>query len=223
MTGRIFDPMGWRSTVIALLMVCSSAISGQSDKPTMELLKRYLVGSYSNAAQAERDTSCLRSELEVRRIWLKEKEGIWLYMEQAATLTKDRPYRQRIHHLAQLDDTTFVSTVCDLDSMYVFTGAYKDVARFNGLKPSEAKPLPGCAWVLHWRNGHFVGGTNANECKSALGGSTYATSEVDIGPDILLSWERGYDDSGTQKWGAGKAGYEFVKRKPLKAPMPTTN
>ena len=194
-------------------------VTAQNDKPTLDLLKRYMVGSYSSAAQHARDTSYLDIELEMRRIWLKEPDGIWLYVEQAAAKKKEKPYRQRIYHLTQQDDSTFISTVCDLDSMHLFTGAYKDIARFNGLKPDEARPLPGCALVLHWRNGHFIGTTKENECANAWGKATYATSEVDIGPDSMVSWDRGYDDTNTRVWGAEQGGYEFVKKKPAKAKM----
>ncbi len=212
-----------RNFLFVYAWVISISIQAQRVEPSLDLLKRYMVGSYSSAAQATRDTSYLNIELEMRRIWLKESTGVWLYVEQAAAKKKDKPYRQRIYHLTQLDDSTFISTVCDLDSMHLFTGAYKDIARFNGIKPEEARPLPGCALVLHWRDGHFIGSTNANECRNAWGKAAYATSEVDIGPDGLLSWDRGYDDTNTQVWGAEKGGYEFVKKKLAKAPMPTNN
>lgn len=206
--------------MIVFASICALLVSAQNDKPSLDLLKTFMVGSYSSALQHERDTSYFNIELEMRRIWLKEPDGIWLYVEQATAKKKDKPYRQRIYHLTQQDDTTFISTVCDLDSMHLFTGAYKDIARFNGLKTSEAKPLPGCALVLHWRKGHFIGSTKENECKNAWGKATYATSEVNIGPQGMVSWDRGYDDTHTQVWGAEKGGYEFVKKKVAKARMP---
>ena len=210
--------------LLVVALACAGAqLVAQNDKPSLDLLKRYMVGSYSSAIQHERDTSYLNIELEMRRIWLKDADGIWLYVEQAAAKKKDKPYRQRIYHLTQQDDTTFISTVCDLDSMHLFTGAYKDIARFNGLKTSEARPLPGCALVLHWRNGHFMGSTKENECKNAWGKAVYATSEVNIGPDGMISWDRGYDATDTQVWGAEKGGYEFVKKKAAKTAMPTTS
>ena len=198
-------------------------LTAQNDKPSLDLLKRYMVGSYSSAAQHGRDTSYLNIELEMVRIWLKETDGIWLYVEQAAAKKKDKPYRQRIYHLTQRDDSTFVSTVCDLDSMHLFTGAYKDIARFAALKPMDTKPLPGCALLLHWRKGHFIGSTDGKACKNAWGKASYATSEVDIGPDGLVSWDRGFDGTDAQVWGAEKGGYEFAKRKAVKAVVPTTD
>lgn len=181
--------------------------------PGLELLTSTMIGSYSSAAQAERDTNYFNIELEMMRIWPKETDGIWLYVEQAAASKKDKPYRQRIYHLRQVDDTTFVSTVCNLDSMKNFMGAYRDVSRFDALTPADAKVLEGCAITLHYRNGRFVGSTHERDCRNAWGKATYATSEVDIGPDGMVSWDRGYDDTHTQVWGAENRGYEFVKKR----------
>jgi CpeT protein len=205
--------------IIALLSAVTFgfAASAQSPQPSLELLKTYMLGSYSSAEQAAQDTNYFNIELEMVRIWLKETDGIWLYVEQATAKAKDKPYRQRIYHLEQQDDSTFISTVCNMDSMHLFKGAYKDVARFGALRPSVAKPLEGCALVLHWRNGHFVGSTHESDCKNAWGKATYATSEVDIGPDGMVSWDRGYDDTHAQVWGAENGGYRFVKKKPAAA------
>jgi hypothetical protein len=209
---------------LLLSIGCAFSLQGMAQtKPTLELLKNYMIGSYSSAAQAAEDTSYFNIELEMARIWLREKDGIWLYVEQATARKKDKPYRQRIYHLTQQDDSTFISTVCNLDSMHLFAGAYKDVARFNGLKPVDAKPLPGCALTLHWRNGHFVGSTNGRECINAWGKAAYATSEVDITPGLLVSWDRGYDQEGKQVWGAEKGGYHFVKRPQRATPQRMTS
>lgn len=197
---------------IFLLVLQGFPAHAQDEHPSLMLLKKYMVGSYSSALQARRDTTYFNIELEMVRIWLKDTNGIWLYVEQATAAKKDKPYRQRIYHLTQQDDSTFISTVCTLDSMHLFAGAYRDIARFGAIKPSEAKPLPGCDLVLHWRNGHFVGSTHERDCTNAWGKATYATSEVDIGPKGMVSWDRGYNDAGEQVWGAEKGGYEFVKR-----------
>lgn len=215
----IFDDMTPRSCLVLAVALAALHTSAQSEKPSLDLLKRYMVGSFSSGVQSERDTSYLNIELEMRRIWMKDPDGIWLYVEQAMAKKKNEPYRQRIYHLTQQDDSTFISTVCDLDSMHLFIGAYKDVARFNGVRPPDAKPLPGCDLVLHWRKGHFIGGTREDHCKNAWGKAVYATSEVNIGPDGMVSWDRGYDATRKQVWGAERGGYEFVKRKPLKATM----
>lgn len=201
-----------RTLLFAMTVLVGTMGSAQSS-PSLELLASTMIGSYSSAAQAERDTNYFNIELEMVRIWPKETDGIWLYVEQAAASKKDQPYRQRIYHLRQVDDTTFVSTVCNLDSMKNFMGAYRDVSRFGALTPADARELEGCAITLSYRNGRFVGSTHERDCRNAWGKATYATSEVDIGPEGMVSWDRGYDDTHTQVWGAEKGGYEFVKKR----------
>jgi hypothetical protein len=46
-----------------------------------------------------------------------------------------------------------------------------------------------------------------------LKGASYATSEVVIYSDKLISWDRGWNDEGKQVWGAQKGGYVFLKQK----------
>lgn len=207
---RYFRSM--RYALLPILLVTVSA-RAQPGAPSLELLKNWMIGSFTSAEQAAQDTDYYDIELEMRRIWLRDAEGIWLYVEQAVAGNKEKPYRQRIYHLQQRDDSTFTSTVFDLDSMHLFIGAYEDVSRFNGLKPVDAKPLEGCTLLLHWRNGHFVGGTNGADCKNAWGEAVYATSEVDIGPEGMTSWDRGYNETDEQVWGAEKGGYRFLKKR----------
>jgi hypothetical protein len=59
----------------------------------------------------------------------------------------------------------------------------------------------------------FIGGTVGNDCASALAGATYATSEVTIGPEEIITWDKGFDADGNQVWGASKGGYVFKRVK----------
>ena len=55
----------------------------------------------------------------------------------------------------------------------------------------------------------FYGGTVGTGCASTLRGAAYATSEVELFPDRLETWDRGYDAGGAQAWGATGSGYVF--------------
>jgi len=58
-------------------------------------------------------------------------------------------------------------------------------------------------------DGAFAGSTLSRMCGSSLRGATWASSEVVITADGMVSWDRGWDDTGAQVWGAEKAGYRF--------------
>ena len=57
----------------------------------------------------------------------------------------------------------------------------------------------------------FTGGTIGTGCESKLGDAAYATSEVELHQDRLLTWDRGFTAEGEQAWGATKSGYVFVR------------
>ena len=55
---------------------------------------------------------------------------------------------------------------------------------------------------MYQNDTHFFGTTKDKECKSLLFGASYATSEVEIFQDKILSWDRGYDSDDIQVWGS---------------------
>jgi len=69
----------------------------------------------------------------------------------------------------------------------------------------------------------FVGGTEGKGCASDLRRATYATSEVVVKLDHLTSWDRGFDKSDRQVWGAEKGGYVFLKLPSAPAEKQTNN
>lgn len=58
----------------------------------------------------------------------------------------------------------------------------------------------------------FEGATVGRACISTLAGAAYATSEVLVSEDRLVTWDRGFDAAGQQVWGATAGGYIFVRR-----------
>ena len=71
----------------------------------------------------------------------------------------------------------------------------------------------GCEVILYRADdGYFKGGTIDKNCSSDLRGASYATSEVMIDKDKMITWDRGFDESGNQVWGATKGGYIFKKK-----------
>lgn len=200
-------------TLLLFLLLSSGPLLAQRDstKPTIDLLARYMLGSFSSAEQAKNDTDYFDIELEMARIWRSRTDGVWMYVEQARADAKFKPYRQRVYQLAQVDDSTFTSTVYSLDSAEWYVGGYKVTKLLDRTAAEKLIPLEGCALVLHWRNNAFVGATDDKACKNAWGKATYATSEVTVKADRMISWDRGYNDAGEQVWGAEKGGYIFLK------------
>lgn len=201
--------------ILSFIIVLSFGGNGQSDKVTLKHLENLaatMSGTFSSANQALEDSDYYHIVLRMKPIWTKSNDGYWLYVEQAMASAEQRPYRQRVYHVFLLNDTTIVSKVFELKSPSKYIGGWKDDERLSYLTEDSLVDRQGCAIYLHKKGEIFRGSTPGMECLSNLRGASYATSEVVIYPDRLVSWDRGWDKAGKQVWGAEKGGYIFIKK-----------
>ena len=95
----------------------------------------------------------------------------------------------------------------------MFVGAWRDPSLLRDLKISELQKLEGCEVNLKKvGENHDLGSTNEKSCPSVLYGASYATSEVEILNDKIISWDRGFDNNDNQIWGATNGGYVLKKK-----------
>jgi hypothetical protein len=196
-------------TILIVLLNISSLINAQEDELT--ILTSWMIGSFSSKDQAENDSSYYDISLEVARIWKDRKDGNWLYVEQAISSDKNNPYRQRVYQLIK-DLGIIQSIVYTIPNPKRFIGSYKEENPLSNLSPDSLEKRKGCTvYIKKIYDNMFTGETKPNTCFSKLRGASYATSQVTITPYYLKSWDRGFDSSGIQVWGAEKGGY-FFKR-----------
>jgi len=201
------------SSAVFFLSIAALAQQKVTDIDLTELKDR-MVGAFSSEAQAKRDTGYYNIYLHMSPIFTDRKDGYWLYVEQAVAKALQRPYRQRIYHVYRQDDSTLVSKVFEMDKPLRFAGAWSNTTLLGSLSVDSLIDRKGCAIFLHKnKDGNFAGATPGKECLSSLRGATYATSEVEIYVDKLLSWDRGWNNEDMQVWGAEKGGYQFIKVK----------
>lgn len=182
----------------------------------VELLAEYLSGSFSSGAQSVEDPeNFLDIRLNTARIWADRDDvpgGVWLYVEQAAATSLDRPYRQRVYHLSIYDDRTIESAIYVLPGDPIwYVGAHRDSSKLAALNPDDLVARSGCSVYLRFdpEDVAFIGSTRGAECPSELRGAAYATSEVVVTRHLLLSWDRGFDADGNQVWGSTEGAYRF--------------
>jgi len=201
--------------LLALIIITCTTwfTSCQKDEDDFNTLAGWMTGSFSSEQQAAADTNFLDIRLQMVRIWTERSDGCWLYVEQAAAGSLDRPYRQRVYHVHPRDDDTFVSEVYTIADPLRFAGAWQDAAPLATLTPDSLEIRQGCEVILTRQpDGSFAGSTVADKCGSSLRGAAYATSEVQVFADRLVSWDRGYDAAGKQVWGATAGGYIFLRQ-----------
>jgi hypothetical protein len=199
-----------RLILLALLILPVSSLAQRTRQ--LEELAYTMAGSYTSAAQAKADTSYFEIELEMVRIWTKRKDGAWFYVEQATASSKAKPYRQRVYHVKQVNDSTFTSTILTIKGGAAWYGAYADLVKLEQIPMDSLETLQGCDITLIRRGRDYVGSTNGRDCPNKRGEAAYATSEVTLRSDRMISWDRGWNNAGVQVWGAEKGGYIFIKR-----------
>lgn len=201
-------------SVLFSLHACAARKQGDSGSDNnLDRLVSYMQGSFNSSAQAQRDSNYYDISLEMRPIWPKRKDAHWLYVEQAVSAVKGKPYRQRVYRVSARPDDSFISEVYTLPDEAGFIGAYDTPEKFDALSPDQLVLRNGCAVILRIDGEHFKGATEGDGCESNLRGAKYATSKVEITPDRILSWDQGFDASGKQVWGATLGGYEFLKQR----------
>lgn len=201
-----------RTLTLPVLFCGLSAFGQDKEASPFDLLASYMQGTFSSIEQAKSDTDYFEIELEMVRFNTEAKDGVWLYVEQATAAKKEKPYRQRVYHVEQVDANTFTSTIMSINGGAAWYGAFAQPEKLKGLSLDSLQALEGCAITLTYKDGAFTGSTDGRKCANAWGKATYATSEVTISPGLMVSWDRGYNDAGEQVWGAEKGGYRFVKR-----------
>jgi hypothetical protein len=195
------------------LILSAQYLTAQENKPSKDLvlLASYLEGTYSSEEQSAGDTSYFNISLVIAPIWKSRNTGYWFYVEQALAKMKDKPYRQRVYHVTQKDDSTFESAIYNLANPLRFAGKTELV---EALSSDSITQKEGCEVILRKsKENYFKGATDGKKCPSDLRGASYATSIVTLKEDELLSWDQGFDIEGKQVWGAVKGGYIFKKLK----------
>ena len=196
---------------LCAFLSCTSSKSSTSQKE-LSALQTIMTGSFDSSEQALADENYYNISLHMYPIW-KSKDGYWLYVEQSLNSDQSKPYRQRIYQLEKLENGNFSSKVYTLENPENFIGKWKTTAYFDQFDGSILKERDGCAVILKKQGNNYAGSTNEKECKSSMRGASYATSEVIIKPNVIESWDRGFNARDEHVWGAEKAGYVFKRLK----------
>lgn len=211
MIKEIFFKTTLISSIILMLANCSNFAQPENEK--MDQLKSWMTGSFSSQEQSEADTNFFHIQLEMVQIWKERNDAIWLYVEQAAAWSLDKPYRQRVYRLEDLGEGKYESAIFSFNDPLRFAGNYNNENPLGELTPDSLNERSGCAILLELKDNIFEGSTDGKKCTSQLRGSTYATSAVRIEEFLLTSWDRGFDSTDVQVWGADTGPYIFKKLK----------
>jgi hypothetical protein len=176
----------------------------------LKTMAQWLTGRFDSGQQASEDSDYFDVTLTCVRIWRARTDGYWLYVEQTLTRLPKKPYRQRVYHIHR-DKDAILSDIYELNHPENRVNKFKPMA-FSDLTLDSLTLKDGCRVTLRREGQTFAGATTGNGCSSTLKGAAYATSQVQLFADRVVSWDRGYNTEGKQMWGAEKGGYVFMRK-----------
>ncbi|MHB8799890.1 MAG: chromophore lyase CpcT/CpeT [Thermoanaerobaculia bacterium] len=201
--------------VLPALLLASLPVSGAEPPSRVEEVAALLTGTFDSSAQSASDPEAFRA---VRLVTVRVPASRLgsgapvLYVEQALLANPDRPYRQRFYRIEETADGGVVSRVFEPKEPVAVSGKWRDPSDLALYGPGDVAERLGCAVRLKRTADGWSGSTEGKECPSALDGARWATSEVTLRPGRVESWDRGYDVSGRQVWGARTGPYVFERR-----------
>lgn len=202
-------------TILCFISLFSYSQADKISKKHVKQLVKYMCAEFSSEEQSKSDTDFYHITLRMKRILQSDENGYWLYVEQATANAQLKPYRQRVYHISKYNDTTIESQVYELNTPKLYIGGWKQPTLLQQLTKDSLQERKGCSIYLQKNGKLFTGSTPGKQCISTLRGANYATSEVTVYPDKLISWDRGWNNEDKQVWGAEKGGYIFKRLKSL--------
>lgn len=138
----------------------------------------------------------------------KNKDSIFLYQEQGIVGSLDKPYRQRFLEITNSEESDNV----------VYSRSYKpeNLEQWANFCNSEDKTVSKssigklvCTVTLKTFLTVYSGTTPPEGCPANVRGAVTITNRIILHQDGMDTWDRGFDESGNQVWGAEDEAYLF--------------
>lgn len=141
----------------------------------------------------------------------QKTNSVVLYQEQGIVGNLEKPYRQR-----------FLEIISDRQSNLVYSHAYKpsnleDSSNFcnrsleNRTVFEESLGELVCTVTLKPFLNVYLGTTPPEGCPAKVRGAVKITNRIILHQEGMDTWDRGFDESGNQVWGAEDEAYQFRK------------
>jgi hypothetical protein len=185
----------------------------------VEEVASFLEGTMDTSLQAAANPKSANVRMTTCRIALKSTQpagidgAIFLYQEQALSTDLTKPYRQRF---IQLSPSPVSQTVRSLsfkpENPTVWSGfCNKPIADRVIERSSLGTPV--CSVFLRRSGESYVGNTPVDGCPTSARGAIRITNHIVLDKAGMNTWDRGFDASGKQVWGAKAESYQFRRMK----------
>lgn len=201
---------GLASSLLTASVVCA----GPPDQDLARVAS-WLVGSFDTRAQAEADRAAATPYRHDIALWAARpiedagifKDGLYVYVE-IRLEGETQPCRQRVYRLKKVKDRIRLE-VFNIDAQVreLLVLAPQMLA---DLSPRDLTKEEGCDVLLESKGEEYTGSTPRGSCKSDWKGSAFVTSTIRLTRNLIVTLDRGYDETEVQTFGPTDGrGYEF--------------
>jgi hypothetical protein len=177
-----------------------------------DAVAKSLEGVMTTSVQVKNDAPEIQVQMTTCRVEVdKNKDSIFLYQEQGIVGSLDKPYRQRFLEIATSEESDNI----------VYSHSYKpdNLEQWTNFCISKAKTVSEsslgklvCTVTLKPFLTVYSGTTPPEGCPANVRGAVSITNRIILHQDGMDTWDRGFDESGNQVWGAEDQAYRFRRQ-----------
>lgn len=172
-----------------------------------------LQGVMETTAQANANPNAPRVRMTTCRVTVTDatSDSVFLYQEQALLKTPDQPYRQRFLKIFPNFSNQSVESLSSKPANPTALVGFCSKAAGDRVVTQQDLGNPVCSVFLRSAGNIFVGTTPTEGCPTNARGAVRITNRILLYKNGMDTWDRGFDASGKQVWGAKAESYQFRK------------
>ncbi|MDA3866648.1 MAG: CpcT/CpeT family chromophore lyase [Salinivirgaceae bacterium] len=169
----------------------------ETQEITLELMVEWMTGSFSSEEQAATSSDPYHYDVrrKVAQIWTNNRNGYWVYLEQAYAEAQNNPYFQRIYHF-YMEGGVIKNTIYGMENPSNYVGSWETPTDFDNLDETNLIEKPNCGLTFEIESDHIYGETSGTDCVSSIPNVAYMSSEQWIYANEWHSYDLGYNSSG---------------------------
>lgn len=206
-----------KKRIAILASVVLTGVSTVNATPAQQVQEvvSHLDGAMDTSAQAHANPKAPNVRITTCQVTVKDAgaiarpHAIFMYQEQALSQRLSQPYRQRFLRIAPtVGNTSIESAVFRPPTPQAWIGlcSKPEAQRIVNVKDIGTS---NCSVFLRRQQQNYIGETSASGCPSNYKGAVRITNRITLHQAGMDTWDRGFDASGNQVWGAQSEAYQF--------------
>lgn len=174
-----------------------------------DAVAKRLEGTMTTSVQVKDDAPVIKVQMTTCRVKVdRNNDSVFLYQEQGIVGSLDKPYRQRFLEITTSEEANNI----------VYSRSYKpdSLEQWTNFCDSENKTVSEsslgklvCTVTLKPFLTVYSGTTPPEGCPADVRGAVSITNRIILHQEGMDTWDRGFDESGNQVWGAEDQAYQF--------------